>query len=583
VTGMEVIATAGHVDHGKSALVRALTGMEPDRWAEERRRGLTIDLGFAWTTLPTGRRIAVVDVPGHERFIGNMLAGVGSVPAALLVVAADDGWSAQTAEHVAVLDALGVRNALLAVTKADLADPAPVLADVRERLVATAMGDVPGVAVSARTGAGLPELTRALDMLFAALPAPEADGAVRLWIDRAFTIRGAGTVVTGTLSAGTVSAGDRFRVGEREVVVRGVQSLGEPVESITATARVALNLRGVAVEEISRGDALLTPGAFRRTDVVDVTLAAEPERLPAEVVVHVGSATVGARLRPLDGAVVRLRLATALPLRVGDRLLLRDPGTRRVVGADVRDVDPPELRRRGAARLRAAELAAQPEGAAGAGADLARRRIVRAEDFAAMGWPVPGGATVHGPWLLAAGLADELAARVPDVVTRYRRLRPLEPGPPAEVVRRALELPDAELVSVLVRTPLELREGRVVDGTAALPPEVQRAVDAVRARLVEDPFAAPEAPDLVAAGLGARELGAAVRSGQLVRIADAVYLAPGIAEIARSRLVGVAQPFTLSQARQAWGTSRRVAVPLAEWLDAHGVTVRLPDNTRRLR
>jgi selenocysteine-specific elongation factor len=326
-----------------------------------------------------------------------------------------------------------------------------------------------------------------------------------------------------------------------------------------------------------------SPRARCRTDVVDVTLAAELERLPAEVVVHVGSATVGARLRPLDGAVVRLRLATALPLRVGDRLLLRDPGTRRVVGADVRDVDPPELRRRGAARLRAAELAAQPEGAAGAGADLARRRIVRAEEFAAMGWPVPGGATVHGPWLLAAGLADELAARVPDVVTRYRRLRPLEPGPPAEVVRRALELPDAELVSALVRTPLELREGRVVDGTAALPPEVQRAVDAVRARLAEDPFAAPEAPDLLAAGLGTRELGAAVRSGQLVRIADAVYLAPGIAEIARARLVGIAQPFTLSQARQVWGTSRRVAVPLAEWLDAHDVTVRLPDNTRRLR
>ena len=155
---MDVIATAGHVDHGKSALVRALTGMEPDRWAEERRRGLTIDLGFAWTTLPSGRRLAVVDVPGHERFVGNMLAGVGSVPAALVVVAADDGWSAQTAEHVAVLDALGVRHALLAVTKADLADPAPVLADARERLAATSMGAVPGVAVSARTGDGLPDL-----------------------------------------------------------------------------------------------------------------------------------------------------------------------------------------------------------------------------------------------------------------------------------------------------------------------------------------------------------------------------------------------------------------------------------------
>src|SRR5436305_11828758 len=154
---MHVIATAGHVDHGKSTLVRALTGMEPDRWEEERRRGLTIDLGFAWATLPSGRRVAVVDVPGHERFVGNMLAGVGPVPAALVVVAADDGWSAQTAEHVAVLDALGVRHALLAVTKADLADPEPVLAHVRERLAKTSMVDVPGLAVSVPAGTGVAE------------------------------------------------------------------------------------------------------------------------------------------------------------------------------------------------------------------------------------------------------------------------------------------------------------------------------------------------------------------------------------------------------------------------------------------
>jgi selenocysteine-specific elongation factor len=581
---MDVIATAGHVDHGKSALVRALTGMEPDRWVEERRRGLTIDLGFAWTTLPSGRRIAVVDVPGHEKFVGNMLAGVGSVPAALLVVAADDGWSAQTAEHVAVLDALGVRHALLAVTKSDLTDPAPVMADVRERVAATSMGDVPALAVSALTGAGVAELGGALETLLAGLPSADATAPVRLWIDRAFTIRGAGTVVTGTLAAGTVAGGDRLLLGDREVGVRGVQSLGAPVERASATARVALNLRGIAVEELSRGDALLTPGAFRRTEVVDVTLTAGPgERLPAEPVVHVGSATVGARLRPLDGATVRLRLAAPLPLRIGDRLLLRDPGTRRVFGADVRDVDPPELRRRGAAQQRAAELAAQPEGTAGAAADLARRRIVRADDFAAMGWPVPTAATVHGPWLMAAGLAAELAARVPDVVTRYRKLRPLEPGPPVEVVRRALELPDAELVGAVVRPPLVLREGRVLHGAAALPVEVQRAVDSIRARLADDPFAAPEAPDLVAAGLGARELAAAVRSGQLVRIADGVHLAPGVAEVARRRLAEIPQPFTLSQARQAWGTSRRVAVPLMEWLDAQGITVRLPDNTRRLR
>ncbi|MCA0143897.1 selenocysteine-specific translation elongation factor [Blastococcus sp. LR1] len=579
-----MIATAGHVDHGKSALVRALTGMEPDRWAEERRRGLTIDLGFAWTTLPSGRRLAVVDVPGHERFVGNMLAGVGSVPAALVVVAADDGWSAQTAEHVAVLDALGVRHALLAVTKSDLADPEPVLADVRERLAATSMGEVPGVAVSSVTGAGVPELTAALEHLLGGLPAPDGAAPVRLWIDRAFTITGAGTVVTGTLAAGTVAAGDRFLLGDREVTVRGVQSLGQSVEQASATARVALNLRGVAVEEISRGDALLTPGAFRLTDVVDLTLDAEPDaQLPAEPVVHVGSATVGARLRPLDGAAVRLRLTRPLPLRIGDRLLLRDPGARRVLGADVRDVDPPELRRRGAARQRGAELAAQPSGDAGAATDLARRRFVRAADFAAMGWPVPAGATEHGPWLLAPGLAEELSARVPDVVARYRRLRPLEPGPPVEVVRRALDLPGADLVPALVREPLLLREGRVVDGSTDLPPAVQKAVDEIRARLVLDPFAAPEAPDLVAAGLGIRELAAAVRSGQLVKIGDGVYLAPEVEGVARTRLATVPQPFTLSQARQAWGTSRRVAVPLMEWLDARGVTERLPDNSRRLR
>jgi len=580
---VDVMATAGHVDHGKSALVRALTGMEPDRWAEERRRGLTIDLGFAWTTLPSGRRLAIVDVPGHERFIGNMLAGIGSVPAALVVVAADDGWSAQTEEHVAVLDALGVRHALLAVTKADLADAAPVLADARERLARTSMGAVPGVAVSSLTGEGVPEVAAALDALLAGLPAPDPEAPVRLWIDRAFTIRGAGTVVTGTLAVGSVAAGDRLRLGGREVGVRTVQSLGAPVERATATARVALNLRGVAVEELARGDVLLTPGAFRSTDVVDVVLGAEPERLPAELIVHIGSAAVAARLRPLEGPAVRLRLAGALPLRVGDRLLLRDPGARRVLGADVRDVDPPELRRRGAARHRAAELAGQDGVDAGAAADLARRRVVRAEDFVAMGWPVPADAERIGPWLLAPGLTGALAGRVPQVVARYRQLRPLEPGPPVDVVRRALDLPEAELVAAVVRPPLALREGRVVAAVADLPPAVQRAVDAVRARLAGDPFAAPEAGDLAAAGLGPRELAAAVRGGQLVRIAEGIYLTPGIDQVARERLAGLAAPFTVSQARQAWATTRRVAVPLMEWLDARDVTERLPDNSRRLR
>ncbi len=254
-----------------------------------------------------------------------------------------------------------------------------------------------------------------------------------------------------------------------------------------------------------------------------------------------------------------------------------------MLGADVRDVDPPELHRRGAARARAAELAAQGSGAAGAAADLARRRVVRTADFAAMGWPVPPDAVQLGPWLLAPGLVEDLATRLPGVVAAWRSRHALEAGPPVEVVRRELDLPAAELVPGLVRPPLALRDGRVVEATAGLPPHVQRAVDGIRARLVAEPFAAPEAGELVAAGLGSRELAAAVRDGRLVRIAEGVYLAPGVAEEARTRLAALPQPFTLSQARQAWGTSRRVAVPLAEWLDARGITRRLPDNTRVLR
>ena len=187
---MQVIATAGHVDHGKSALVRALTGMEPDRWAEEQRRGLTIDLGFAWMTLPGGDRVAFVDVPGHERFVPNMLAGVGPVAAVLLVVAADGGWMPQSAEHLAAIDAVGIRHGLLAVTRCDLADAGPAMRQALDVVSRTSLGTVEAVAVSAVTGTGLAELRDALARLVAALPAPDPAAPVRLWVDRSFSIRG---------------------------------------------------------------------------------------------------------------------------------------------------------------------------------------------------------------------------------------------------------------------------------------------------------------------------------------------------------------------------------------------------------
>jgi selenocysteine-specific translation elongation factor len=382
---LHVIATAGHVDHGKSTLVRALTGMEPDRWSEEKRRGMTIDLGFAWTTLPSGSQIAFVDVPGHERFTTNMLAGVGPVPAALLVVAADGGWSAQTTEHVTALDALGVRHGVLAVTRSDLADPAPVVADGLDRLASTSLGRVEAVAVAAPTGDGLDLLRAVLGRLVASLPAPVTEGRVRLWVDRAFTMRGFGTVLTGTLGSGQVAVGDKLDLGGEEVVVRGLESLGTAVASRPAVARVALNLRAVPRAQVRRGQALLTPDAWHLTDAVDVRLHAPADGHPRELVLHIGSAAVPVRVRSLDDTHLRLGLATPLPLQIGDRALLRDPGQRRILsGLVVLDPAPPSLARRGAARARAGVLAQMGTSPDLAG-EVARRQVVSRALLARLG------------------------------------------------------------------------------------------------------------------------------------------------------------------------------------------------------
>src|SRR4051795_2420269 len=242
---MHVVATAGHVDHGKSTLVRALTGSDPDRLAEERRRGLSIELGYVWTRLPglpgLGD-VAFVDVPGHQRFITTTLAGVGPVPVVLFVVAADDPWMPQAAEALAALDALDVHRGVLVVTRADLADPLPALRRARAELARTSLARVPEVVVSARTGAGLDALRQVLAAELAALPRPDPADDVRLWVDRAFHVRGAGTIVTGTLPEGTVAVGDSLALGDRTVRVRALESLEVARELVSGVARVALNL-----------------------------------------------------------------------------------------------------------------------------------------------------------------------------------------------------------------------------------------------------------------------------------------------------------------------------------------------------
>ncbi len=584
---MYVVATAGHVDHGKSTLVRALTGMEPDRWAEERRRGMTIDLGFAWTDLPSGATVAFVDVPGHERFVPNMLAGVGAVPAALFVVAADEGWMPQSAEHLAALDALGVRHGLLAVTRSDLADPAAATARAVAEISGTSLGEVEAVAVSPPSGAGLPALCAALDRLLARLPRPDLDAPVRLWIDRCFTVRGSGTVVTGTLAAGRLAAGDELELapGGRTVRVRALQMLSRPVSDASAVARVAVNLRGAAPDALRRGAALLTPRRFHVTGILDVRVHGDPvAALPRSVMLHVGSAAVAARVRPLGRDTARLTLSRALPLRIGDRGLLRDPGQHHIAGgASVLDVAPPPLNRRGAAAERA-RLLATLDGQPDARSELSRRGVIRRTDLERMG-VTPTSSPIAGEWLIDPDLRQTMQARLGPHVADWMRDHPLEPGPPVEVTRQALRLPDRSLVHALVSPPFAVRDGRVVriDDGAGPPPSIAEAIEKLQTDLGADPFAAPDAARLAELRLGSRELAAATRAGALVRIAEGVVLLPGSVERSVSVLAMLTQPFTVSEAKQALGTTRRVAVPLLELLDRRRLTERLPDDRRRVR
>ncbi|KUG55705.1 hypothetical protein AVL62_05295 [Serinicoccus chungangensis] len=559
---MSVVATAGHVDHGKSALVRALTGMEPDRWEAERRRGLTIDLGYAWTTLPEVGPVAFVDVPGHRRFIGNMLSGVGPAAGVLLVVAADGGWGAQSEEHLRAVHALRLRHGVLAVTRADLADPGPTLAATRERLRGTSLEGIPAVTVSARTGAGIPRLREELTALARRMPTPPADAPVRLWVDRSFSVRGAGTVVTGTLSAGRVGSGDTLtlrpdRGGRgRPVVLRGVHSMDRAVPEARGPARVALNLRGVEVAEVGRGHALLSPDQpWWPATGADVLL--DDDALPAEVTLHVGTAAVPARLRMLGGSHARLSWEPHLPLVPGDRLILREPGREgALVGALVLDAVTPPLRRTGAGRHRAHALGA-----------AAGRTVVVA------------GRTV------SSATASAWREALVELVARQAARDPLTPWVDADValaeVRRRVGMPDlTTLRAVAADAGLTAEGGRLRrDATAQAAPD---GLAVVLARLRADPLDSPTRPELDRLGLGAREVAAAARAAGVLRLPGDVLLGVHAVEETLRRLDGLAQPFTAAQARAALGTSRRVLIPLLEHLDARGLTHRGADGRRRV-
>jgi len=566
-----VVATAGHVDHGKSTLVQALTGMDPDRFDEEKRRGLTIDLGFAWTTLPSGNRVAFVDVPGHVRFLKNMLAGVGAVDACVFVVAATEAWKPQSEEHLRILELLGVAHGVIALTKVGVVDDDHAeLArlEVADHVQGTFLERAPIVAVDAPTGVGLGELRLALDRMLADTPAAADRARPRLWIDRSFAAAGAGTVVTGTLTGGALRVGDEVDIVRgsdvRAARVRGLQSLGEAHETIGPGNRVAVNLVGVHHREVARGDALVHARQWHRTSVFDASLRVlasldhEVSRRGAYVV-YLGSGEHPARLRVLGPDAippggeghVRLHVDAAVPLTPGDRFVLRESGRAETVGGgEVLDVDPV---------VRAAR--ARP--------DRSVERVV-----AERGWVdvdelerLTGErrAPTVGTWVVDD---DALRQACDDVTARVRDAGGL--GLDVAV----LDERQRAVLDVLARAgDLDVAGGRAVVPGTADPLAGHPFVAALEAA----PFTPPSPSDEGVTPSDLREL---ARRGLVIEH-DGVWFAPSAVDAA-ARVVATllaAHPdgVTVADVREALGTTRKWAVPLLTLLDGRGVTRRRGD------
>lgn len=600
-----VIATAGHVDHGKSALIVALTGIDPDRFEEEKRRGLTIDLGYAWTTLPSGREVGFVDVPGHERFIRNMLAGVGPVRLVLFVVAADEGWKPQTEEHLQILDVLGIAGGVIALTKTDLVDAdeiALATEDVRDRVGDTVLADAPIVPVSARTGDGLPELIAALDRLVLAAPTPE-EARTRLFVDRVFTITGAGTVVTGTLTGGCLRIDDEVALepGGLRARVRSLQTHKRARDEACHVARVAVNLAGVERAPLRRGVVLTEPRAFRPTTTVDAIVrpVRDVDRVPERgaFLLHHGAAETSAKIRVLDrqadGALlVRVHTDEPLVVDVGDRFVLWEAGRRRVVGGGIAlDPAPPRaatprhvafLARRAATddRQKRATLAIEEAGA------------IRITELESQVGTTPVQASADG-WLVADDLAERVAASVTASLTSFHMEQPLAEGMPLDVARRTVleavrehgtraepGIADAMLDhlagdDVITRDATTVRLATHAVSLVEHEPELETLIAAISGEHEATP---PTVKQLVASGFDPALIDAAGRSGRLIRLSQDLVVTPAVlahaVEVAREH---AEDGMTVSALREALNTSRKYAVPLAGYLDATGVTRRQGD------
>jgi len=616
----QVICTAGHVDHGKSALIRALTGTEPDRFEEERRRGLTIDLGFGWLDSPCtadGRtvRLAFVDLPGHSRFIGNMLAGAGPSPACLFVVAADEGWMPQSQEHAEILTLLGIRRAVVAITKADLVDGDTLdlaVELVRAELATTSFADAPIVAASARTGEGLDQLTATLGTLVHVSP---DEGRPRLWVDRSFSIRGSGTVVTGTLAGGFLSADDDVVLAPygRPIRIRGMRSQQETITVAPPGSRVAVNLSGTPAADIVRGDAIVLDGQWTETACFDAELVALPGRSiqrRGAWQLCAGAGEWHAAVAPIDGPPVRagqpgfarIEIDRAAPLAPGDRFVLRESGRSMTMGGGrVLDVVPgPAVRGRPRRDRRLRELV-DLAGALDAGdrarfaaALLSAHGVIPAAslDGAVGRSPSAPLAEAAGARLLArswvdAATMDTWSATALGAVADYHAAHPFRRAAPADVVATAVAAVGVEMAIAEGVAAVLIERGRLVAESGRLRLPGHRGAVGVpeRAeflRLLDDrPLRPPPlAQAMVEAGIGLDAVHELINGGEVVLIEDDIAMTAATIEGAHQRLRQTYDeegPLSAARAKQILQTTRKYAMPLLAELDRRGHTRRRGD------
>ena len=627
---MRVIGTAGHVDHGKSTLVHVLSGINPDRLREEQEREMTIDLGFAWITLPNGEPVGIVDVPGHRDFIENMLAGVGGIDAAVFVVAADEGVMPQTREHLSILDLLGVDKGLVALTKTDLAESEEwielVAADVSETLEGTVLEGAAIVPVSARTGEGLDELVTALQEVIGQVEPRRDLGRPRLPVDRVFTISGFGTVVTGTLTDGYFEVGQEVEIAPQgtKARVRGLQTHKQKVERVVPGSRVAMNLSGVSKTGLQRGDVITSPGWLHPTVLVDVQMrylsdANRPLRHNTQLKFFSGAAETLARVRllgqetlpPGESGWVQLRLQEPIPLVKGDHFIVRVPSPPATVGGGI-VVDPHPGRRH--RRFRPEVLERLETLAQGSPAEILLQALERSGPLSTRDLISASGLGDTAPEALTQ-LLDEgqaiLLARQSGVQQPFSSNQlvaartwwsatteqisgdlgahhlkfPLRVGMGREALRSGLRLEAKVFSAVMVRAVAEglvTDEGTVVrlpSHTVTLKPGQQRQVDELLARFRSQPYTTPSFKESVAM-VGEEVLSVLISRGDLVQVSSGVlFLSETYKELETRIRMHLEREgsITLAQTRDMLKTTRKYAQALLEHLDEIGVTKRTGD------